>query len=494
MKDASVIASTSTPTRKIGESQEVVPDSEEERKRSLKNEPTKFRTMAPVIDISSDEDDLQSPDKDPSSTPTLPGSWPRSTEKQKVKSFPAKTTAKKKKFPLSRRVIESSDSEDDYRAKEIIELCSDSDTPPEPEWSPLEKAKLKASPKLSLYADTDDENEFYFQRDEAILVLNEPKSHRKTLKLTEESLSYSPSPRSPRKRSQPNATTVFTPTTPAAAIETPSKTSSASRSPMKKRMSAKAKKEERFNELKKYAEELFEELNQKIFEGKLPDAPLQWNPRLLTTAGKAQWHRSREGIETSSIQLATKILVDEDRIRKTLAHEMCHLACWVIDRNPKEAHGSLFKSWARRVEAKRPDITVSVTHDYEITYPYNWKCAGCGLNYGRFTKSINPDKHGCGTCSSRNLIPQFEVRTRTPKTPRISRMAAGKPRGSPSVLSTTPSASSIPQSTQISLSSDDDEIGVSCIQHSPGVVNISDSDSDIEFIATKLATTTIVTT
>jgi len=72
---------------------------------------------------------------------------------------------------------------------------------------------------------------------------------------------------------------------------------------------------------------------------------------------------SREGIETSSIQLATKILVDEgtrnfdlcfvmetlstfvDRIRKTLAHEMCHLACWIIDRNPKEAHGSLFKSW-----------------------------------------------------------------------------------------------------------------------------------------------------
>lgn len=34
-----------------------------------------------------------------------------------------------------------------------------------------------------------------------------------------------------------------------------------------------------------------------------------------------------------------------ERIRNTLSHEMCHLACWVIDNHPLEGHGQLFKSW-----------------------------------------------------------------------------------------------------------------------------------------------------
>jgi predicted SprT family Zn-dependent metalloprotease len=47
----------------------------------------------------------------------------------------------------------------------------------------------------------------------------------------------------------------------------------------------------------------------------------------------------------TSIELATKILDCKERIRNTLSHEMCHLACWIINQDPKEGHGKIWKSW-----------------------------------------------------------------------------------------------------------------------------------------------------
>src|ERR1700728_3327940 len=70
-----------------------------------------------------------------------------------------------------------------------------------------------------------------------------------------------------------------------------------------------------------------------------------------------------------------------ERIRNTLSHEMCHLACWVIDGELTEAHGSIWRGWlvlyfcfssmvttffdctrcrATKVMRKRPDIQVAV--------------------------------------------------------------------------------------------------------------------------------------
>ena len=78
-----------------------------------------------------------------------------------------------------------------------------------------------------------------------------------------------------------------------------------------------------------YAQSLFDELNRGVFAGGIPDeTTLIWSNRLLTTAGRARWHRSvrsfsaicysltvtdmlsrsKEGVNTTSIELATKIL------------------------------------------------------------------------------------------------------------------------------------------------------------------------------------------
>ncbi|EKM60707.1 uncharacterized protein PHACADRAFT_203857 [Phanerochaete carnosa HHB-10118-sp] len=174
---------------------------------------------------------------------------------------------------------------------------------------------------------------------------------------------------------------------------TPSPQLSPPTSPAKKgkasRVTKKAQREAERTRREAYAEELFKELNASVFNGGLPETTaLTWSVRLLTTAGRAKWRRSRDGTQTTEIELATKILDSDDRIRNTLSHEMCHLACWIIDGDPKEGHGRAFKAWAARVTRKRPDITVSTTHSYKIDYPYEWECDYCSKVYGRHSKSI----------------------------------------------------------------------------------------------------------
>jgi SprT-like family len=80
------------------------------------------------------------------------------------------------------------------------------------------------------------------------------------------------------------------------ASATPS-TSTASTTPKKPRTGAprtskKKAREEEQARLRQEADILFKELNRTIFAGGLPEeTKLNWNKRLLTTAGRAKWHR-----------------------------------------------------------------------------------------------------------------------------------------------------------------------------------------------------------
>jgi hypothetical protein len=117
--------------------------------------------------------------------------------------------------------------------------------------------------------------------------------------------------------------------------------------------------------LEDYAKALFSELNDAVFGGRIPsDTKLIWNVRLLSTAGKAFFSRfvifvcipnrlliqtcfrNRQDQTYTKIELAPKVLDCDERVRLTLAHEMCHLAVWVIDNDPSEVgHGPQFKAW-----------------------------------------------------------------------------------------------------------------------------------------------------
>ncbi|KAI8445905.1 SprT-like family-domain-containing protein, partial [Phakopsora pachyrhizi] len=151
------------------------------------------------------------------------------------------------------------------------------------------------------------------------------------------------------------------------------------------------------------ANNLIELLNQKVFDMKLPEKiEIIWNGRFKSTAGKAKWtlfkNTSGEILRQNvSIELSSKVLDSEQKLKNTLAHELCHVATWIIDHQKDEKHGHYFKTWAARVHKAIPDIIVKTKHDYEITYKYNWGCdrKGCSKIYSRHSKSINPDRHGC---------------------------------------------------------------------------------------------------
>lgn len=128
-----------------------------------------------------------------------------------------------------------------------------------------------------------------------------------------------------------------------------------------------------------------------------PGNPIKWSKLLKSTAGRARVV-SLDGIGIGKgmigwIELAEKVLDDEVRLLYTLAHEYCHLAVFVLDKDLNDKHGPKFKAWGAKVERHgaelvqkhfsmdgdrgrqdyrarwgfpQMDIRVKITHDYVI--------------------------------------------------------------------------------------------------------------------------------
>lgn len=156
-------------------------------------------------------------------------------------------------------------------------------------------------------------------------------------------------------------------------LEPPSKPARAPLTPSRTVRKAPMTAREWATRREQYAQKLFNELDSRVFGSKLSScgATIEWGARLRTTAGQAH-HSKRGGSNVYKIVLSNKVLSTErewhheswlmiDQIRDTLAHEMCHLACWVISNEHKNPHGRVFKSWGSKVHAARPDIIVTVS-------------------------------------------------------------------------------------------------------------------------------------
>ncbi|GLB36558.1 putative sprT homologue [Lyophyllum shimeji] len=450
---------------------EIIPDSEEERRKASVS-------SVDVIEISSDEDETLAEDASIEEPLSIPGSWPTKHGVSKtgprlnheVANFgqsPSANTVKAtpRKTYRARRIIFSSSSDDSdsetkvQGAREIIELSDSSPerhTPRNATGRRSRGSERVTSPQVERPLDADEQGTS--DEDGAILILDEPRSARRPLRQPSlfqgpDKITEAAAPESKRlvdlfdssQESDDNlggtqSTPLGTPTrrklpvapsTPVSITKAGTKPKPAPRTGKKAQAAADLLRRQR------YAQEFFEELNRTVFKGGLPkDTKLNWSKRLLTTAGKARWHRSREGVQTTEIELAEKILDCDERIRNTLSHEMCHLASWIIDGDPKEGHGRLWKAWTAKVMRKHPEIAITTRHDYEISYTYQWKCQKCGKIYGRFSNSIRVDECVCGACREGKLVPLFN--TRTSKTPKTSRMAPTRPRDSPcSILSGT---------------------------------------------------------
>lgn len=147
---------------------------------------------------------------------------------------------------------------------------------------------------------------------------------------------------------------------------------------------------------------------------------LVWSKTLTSTAGRANWRK--ETIKTrdpksaepsqivasvekhyATIELATKVIDDEDRLLNVLAHEFCHLANFMVSGIKDQPHGKSFKEWgakATKAFSKR-GVEVTTKHSYAIEYKYIWVCGGwdgCGMEFKRHSKSIDVSRHRCGVC------------------------------------------------------------------------------------------------
>ncbi|KAG6381382.1 hypothetical protein JVT61DRAFT_5796 [Boletus reticuloceps] len=137
---------------------------------------------------------------------------------------------------------------------------------------------------IPLYVDTSDDEE---SDKDCILVLNDPPASRRPIR------SIPPA----KGQDAAKGNTMF---------ESPKKNAVLNSSQRGRRSVLKAKEQAR---LQKYATDLFAQLNKDVFGDCLPkDTTLEWSKRLLTTAGRARWHRSCEGMHTTRIELASKIL------------------------------------------------------------------------------------------------------------------------------------------------------------------------------------------
>lgn len=96
----------------------------------------------------------------------------------------------------------------------------------------------------------------------------------------------------------------------------------------------------------------------KVFDGRLPvGLPLVWNPRLTATAGQVVDDGSVNALKSSAaervpvrLELSSKVVDCEARLRSTLAHEMCHVAAWALSKEYHPHHGQAFWGWAQRCE------------------------------------------------------------------------------------------------------------------------------------------------
>lgn len=167
------------------------------------------------------------------------------------------------------------------------------------------------------------------------------------------------------------------------------------------------------------AESFLCELDETIAGGKIGElaAPcggvkILWSKKLNSTAGRANWRRETVRMRGedgkvvtlhrhhASIELAEKVIDDEDRLLNVLAHEYCHLTTFMISNMRTNPHGAEFKSWATKVSrafAAR-GVTVTTKHSYDIAYKYVWECVGCGHEFKRHSKSVDPTRHTCGKC------------------------------------------------------------------------------------------------
>ena len=134
-----------------------------------------------------------------------------------------------------------------------------------------------------------------------------------------------------------------------------------------------------------------------------------WSKRLRTTSGLTRMsqkrdHKDAPWVKKAVIEMSTHVCDSEEKMKNTLAHELCHAAAWVVDGVSKPPHGAPFKRWAARFMDAFDDLHITTRHSYAINYKFNWRCsdhAACDFTIGRHSNSLDIKKYVCGKCAAK---------------------------------------------------------------------------------------------
>jgi predicted SprT family Zn-dependent metalloprotease len=158
--------------------------------------------------------------------------------------------------------------------------------------------------------------------------------------------------------------------------------------------------------------DFYNEINRRIFQNKLPEMVvlseaevkgqpvrrpyLAWNKYLRTTAGITRCCVKQPSMEyIAAIELSTKVIDNVERMRKTLAHEICHVAAFLL--NHVRGHGKTFFFYGDMITRVFKDLgTMTTCHAYDIHYKFVYQCVKCKQQIKRQSKSINVEKQICG--------------------------------------------------------------------------------------------------
>ncbi|XP_077155560.1 uncharacterized protein LOC143817985 isoform X1 [Ranitomeya variabilis] len=115
------------------------------------------------------------------------------------------------------------------------------------------------------------------------------------------------------------------------------------------------------------AERLYKLYNKTVFGNQLPkDVELVWD-KTLTKISARTYQILQNNIPYCIIELSDQVLNSAVRLRSTLAHEMCHVACWLLDNEMRDNHGPLWQAYAKRVNSIHPELPeVKKHHDYTL--------------------------------------------------------------------------------------------------------------------------------
>ncbi|KAI5204170.1 hypothetical protein E4T39_03728 [Aureobasidium subglaciale] len=201
----------------------------------------------------------------------------------------------------------------------------------------------------------------------------------------------------------------------------PSSSPKKTTSPTKKTRAEIDAKKDFENKKHKLVEDFFAQLDHKITGDEIGElaaltggVKFIWSKTLNSTAGRANWkretnkQRNLDGTTTTtqkhhaSIELAEKVIDDEERLLNVVAHEFCHLANFMVSGIKDQPHGQQFKAWGQKCSEAfgHRGVEVTTKHSYHIDYKYVWTCTNemCSHEFKRHSKSIDPARHSCGVC------------------------------------------------------------------------------------------------